>query len=46
MLSRVSLVKFTKEFKKTGLQFDVVDWALCMLFMAENIQTIPVPILP
>lgn len=42
--ARISVVKTTKKFKDTGLEFDQDDWAQCLLYMAQNFNLMQKPV--
>ena len=43
MEARTKAIYFDKEFRKCNLTFDAVDWALCLLYMAEHIAEMAPP---
>ena len=42
--ARISVVKTTKKFKDMGLNFNQDDWAQCLLYMAQNFNLMPAPV--
>ena len=46
MDTRTKLVRFHRKFRQFGLDFNEIDWAQCLLYMAKNIDSITEPIDP
>ena len=42
-MARANLIWFYKEFRDSNLQFSVTDWAQCLVYMAQNIDSMEKP---